>query len=107
MLGLEKKTILSMLTVLFLCFSMSSHASVVPERPTATTMVADFLVVRPVLGIGTLLGGLALAFSSPFSILGGNFEEVKHKMVVKPFNATFKRCLGCSSVHMIDQPSNY
>ena len=57
-------------------------------------MAADILVVRP-LGIVATVGGTVLAIVAlPFSLLGGNTEEVFQYLVVKPAKFTFARPLG-------------
>jgi hypothetical protein len=57
-------------------------------------MAADIVVVRP-LGIVATAGGTILAIVAlPFSLLGGNTNEVFHYMVVKPAKFTFVRPLG-------------
>jgi uncharacterized membrane protein len=57
-------------------------------------MAADILVVRP-LGIVATVGGTVLAIVAlPFSLLGGNTDEVFHYLVVKPAKFTFVRPLG-------------
>jgi uncharacterized membrane protein len=57
-------------------------------------MAADILVVRP-LGIVATVGGTVLAIVAlPFSLLGGNTQEVFQYLVVKPAKFTFVRPLG-------------
>ncbi len=57
-------------------------------------MAADIVVVRP-LGIVATVGGTVLAIVAlPFSLLGGNTEEVFQYLVVKPAKFTFVRPLG-------------
>jgi hypothetical protein len=57
-------------------------------------MAADILVVRP-LGIVATVGGTVLAIVAlPFSLLGGNTQEVFQHLVVKPAKFTFVRPLG-------------
>jgi hypothetical protein len=57
-------------------------------------MAADIVVVRP-LGIIATAGGTVLAIVAlPFSLLGGNTDEVFHHLVVKPAKFTFVRPLG-------------
>ena len=57
-------------------------------------MAADLVVVRP-LGIVATVGGTVLAIVAlPFSLLGGNTQEVFQYLVVKPAKFTFVRPLG-------------
>jgi len=75
------------------------------ERPSPLAMVADALLVRPVL-LGTTIVGTGLyALTLPLTLIGGNAEEVGEQFVVVPFKATFVRCLGCTRKHM-DDPSD-
>jgi hypothetical protein len=68
------------------------------EAPGALAMTADTLVVRPVMFVGTLVGGVLFIVSSPFSALGGNIDESWEVLVNKPFQVTFNRCLGCKRI---------
>jgi len=64
------------------------------EEEKGIRMAADILVVRP-LGIVATVGGTVLAIVAlPFSLLGGNTEEVFQYLVVKPAKFTFVRPLG-------------
>lgn len=72
-----------------------ARAEVIDERPTAPVMVAD-AALRPVMLFATVIGAGAYVISLPFSLMGGNADEVGQKLVVKPFKATFLRCLGCT-----------
>lgn len=75
-----------------------SQAGRIDEPPTPMAMVGD-LMVRPIMAGATLLGtGLFLA-TLPFSLLGGNAGQVGDVLVVKPFQATFLRCLGCTNAN--------
>jgi len=75
-----------------------SHAGRIDEPPTPMAMVGDVLV-RPVMAGATLVGaGLYLA-TLPFSLLGGNAAQAGDVLVVKPFKATFVRCLGCTNAN--------
>ena len=57
-------------------------------------MATDLVLVRP-LGIVATVGGTVLAILAlPFSLLGGNTDEVFDHLVVKPAKFTFVRPLG-------------
>jgi hypothetical protein len=57
-------------------------------------MAADIVLARP-LGFVATVGGTVLAIVAlPFSLLGGNTQEVFQHLVVKPAKFTFVRPLG-------------
>lgn len=65
------------------------------EHPGFFTMTADLVLVRPLM-LGTTLAGSAIFLvSSPFSAIGGNLGQAAQTLVKTPFDATFRRCLGC------------
>lgn len=64
------------------------------EQTSPGVMTVDLLLCRP-LGLVAMLGGTAVfVVSSPFSALGGNFEEAWNSLVVNPAQYTFVRPLG-------------
>ena len=77
--------------------SMSSYADNYhyQERPSAGAMIADVVVARPLLLVGTVIGTGAFLVSLPFSLLGGNAGDAAEALVLEPASATFLRCLGC------------
>lgn len=79
-----------------------SMASTIEERPSGAEMVADVILVRPLMLIATMVGTGAYVVSLPATLLGGNSEEAGKKLVVTPFKATFLRCLGCTKKHAPD-----
>jgi hypothetical protein len=64
------------------------------EAPTAGTMLADTVMVRPLMLIGTAVGVVAFVVTLPFSALGGNVGEAGQTLVVEPAKYTFIRPLG-------------
>lgn len=70
-------------------------AAVLEEDPSAGAMAADLLLVRPLMLVGTVLGGAVWLVSSPFSAAGGNAMQAADTLVVGPAKNTFVRCLGC------------
>jgi hypothetical protein len=64
------------------------------EAPTAGTMLADTVMVRPLMLIGTAVGVVAFVITLPFSALGGNVGEAGRILVVEPAKYTFIRPLG-------------
>lgn len=77
-----------------------AESNVTVERPSAGAMVLDVALARPLLGISTILGVGAFVVTLPFSVIGGNVEEVSEALVVTPFRATVIRCLGCTRRHV-------
>ncbi len=67
------------------------------ENPSFFAMAGDLVVVRPLMLVTTVAGAVVYAVSAPFSAIGGNINQAGKTLVVEPFNATFKRCLGCSA----------
>jgi hypothetical protein len=64
------------------------------EPPTAGTMLADTVLVRPLMLVGTAVGAVAFVVTLPFSALGGNVDEAGRILVVDPAKYTFVRPLG-------------
>lgn len=87
-----------------LCLSLAlilpqgSLANVVKEEPTALAMIADVVLVRPVMLAITAIGSVFFVVSLPFSLIGGNARDAADTLVVQPANNTFVRCLGCTRV---------
>ena len=72
------------------------YANPVNETPSALAMTGDILVARPLLFATTLAGSAVFLVASPLSALGGNLKESGEILVLKPAEATFIRCLGCT-----------
>lgn len=64
------------------------------EEPTAGTMLADTVLVRPLMLVGTVVGVVAFVITLPFSALGGNVDEAGKILVIDPAKYTFIRPLG-------------
>ena len=62
--------------------------------PTAAEIMADALVVRPLMLGVTAIGVGTFLVSLPFSLLGGNVAEVGTTLVMEPARYTFTRPLG-------------
>ncbi|MDT8387259.1 MAG: hypothetical protein RQ736_07075 [Thiogranum sp.] len=62
--------------------------------PSGGEMLADAVMVRPFMLVGTLLTTATFVVSLPFSALGGNVGEAANTLVVKPAAYTFVRPLG-------------
>ena len=89
------------LLVMALCLSPVSALAiddaeiyVFKRDPQGNTMAGDIAIIRPI-SIGCLIVSTgAYLVALPFAALGGNAKETTQKMVVDPFNYTFRRPLG-------------
>lgn len=89
------------LLVMALCLSPVSALAVddteiyvFKREPQGNTMAGDIVIIRPI-AIGCLiLSTAAYVVALPFAALGGNAGDATQKMVVDPFNFTFRRPLG-------------
>ena len=64
------------------------------REPKGNTMAGDIAIIRPI-SIGCLIVSTgAYLVALPFAALGGNAKETTQKMVVDPFNYTFRRPMG-------------
>jgi hypothetical protein len=64
------------------------------EAPTGGTMLADTVMVRPLMLIGTAVGVVTFIVTLPFSALGGNVGDAGQTLVIDPAKYTFIRPLG-------------
>ena len=90
-----RKSALVLATSMSLLGAASVQAAEVEETPSAGAMIGDLLIVRPVMATITQIGTIAYAASLPFSLMGGNTDEVAKTLVVGPAQTTYTRCLGC------------
>ncbi len=67
--------------------------------PTATDMIVDGLVIRPLSLAATIVGSGLFVVTLPFSAIGGNVDEAGQALVADPARATFGNCLGCIPGH--------
>jgi hypothetical protein len=65
------------------------------DEPTASRMVGDALIARPLYAAATAAGMAIFVATLPFSALGGNVDESASQLVVGPARGLFTRCLGC------------
>ena len=71
-----------------------SEIYVFRSEPQGNQMAGDIAIIRPI-AIGCLVvSSAAYVIALPFAALGGNAGAVTQKMVVDPFNYTFRRPLG-------------
>ncbi len=64
------------------------------NQPSAGSMMADLILVRPASLIGTVVTTAVFVASLPFSLLGGNVHEAVEELVIRPAEYTFVRPLG-------------
>jgi hypothetical protein len=84
--------------VLATCLTMPQWAaaqSAVDESPSASAMVGDLLIARPIGAVMTVGGTAAWLVSLPFTLLAGHAGEAAETLMIGPAEATFVRCLGC------------
>jgi len=62
--------------------------------PSGGAMLADAVMIRPVMLVGSAAGVVAFIVTLPFSALGGNVGEAADELVMKPVKYTFVRPLG-------------
>ncbi|MBF0117552.1 MAG: hypothetical protein HQK79_01860 [Desulfobacterales bacterium] len=98
MLNIFKKFIATILTIVFIIGPFATSAIAAAEEPeedaNAGAMAIDFLLVRPLGIVTTIVGGVVFAFSFPFSAVGGNSRDAFNQLVAAPAQFTFKRPLG-------------
>jgi hypothetical protein len=64
------------------------------EKASATEIVGDLFLIRPVWFAFTVLGTGAFVVTSPFTVIGGNIKHAAEVCVVKPAKRTFSYPLG-------------
>ena len=74
--------------------AISSQAQT--EQPSFFAMAGDLVFARPLMLATTVVGAAVFVVSSPFSAAGGNVKDAANTLIKQPFDATFRRCLGCS-----------
>ena len=73
---------------------LAQNPSVKQIEPSAESMTADILLIRPASIIGTAIGLCVYVVSLPFSAAAGNSGQAGQTLVVKPAQYTFNRPLG-------------
>jgi|APLow6443716910_1056828.scaffolds.fasta_scaffold143537_1 hypothetical protein len=92
----KESTIFLLVAALLLIPLASAHAQdpLDEKEITGSMMVADFILVRPVGFVATIIGTALFALSLPFSGPGGNLQSAADMMVIAPARFTFHRALG-------------
>ena len=88
--------ILMILTLIVIPFGSSALAQEYFEtkEPDGGEMLYDFVVVRPIGIVATVVGSVFYVLSLPFSALAGNVDDAGGKLVKDPYRFTFQRPLG-------------
>ncbi|HEB80996.1 MAG TPA: multidrug transporter [Chromatiales bacterium] len=71
-----------------------SYSGLGGNQPSAGSMVADLILVRPASLIGTVVTTAVFLVSLPFSLIGGNVHAAAEELVIRPAEYTFVRPLG-------------
>lgn len=103
-MNLFRRASVATMLIVFFSASLPTHAAIeimedgLNDRPTASAALSDSAVARPLMAAATVGGAAVFAATLPFSILGGNVKESAKTLVLDPADATFRRCLGCTTV---------
>lgn len=93
---------LLLISCVVLAFGVKAQAVeyTVQGQATASSMLADIFVARPLGVISTATGTAVFIVSLPFSALGHNVDTALDEMVIRPVKFTFTRPLGV----FVEQP---
>ena len=86
--------IIMITTIIIVPFSRSAYAEENMGEPSSFDYFIDALVWRPVGFCATIMGTGLFIIYLPLSIPGKSVSKSKEKLVVAPFDFTFKRPLG-------------
>ena len=85
---------LAMSNMLFVSSASAGMYDAVEPEPSGGAMLADMVLIRPAMLVGTAVGLVSFIVTLPFSALGGNVDQAGKKMVLEPAKYTFVRPLG-------------
>ena len=74
--------------------ALAQNPSAKGIQPTAESMAADTVLLRPAGLIGMVVGACVWVVALPFSWLGDNVGEATDALIVQPAKYTFNRPLG-------------
>lgn len=86
--------LLAVSSIMFTATAMAAPYNQINSKPSGGAMLADTLLVRPAMLVGTALGVVTFIATLPFSALGGNVDEAAKSLVLEPAEYTFIRPLG-------------
>lgn len=103
-MNMFRRASVATMLVAFVSASLPAHAAIeiiedgLNDRPNVSATITDSGIARPLMAAATVGGVAVFAATLPFSILGGNVKESAKTLVLDPADATFRRCLGCTTV---------
>ncbi|UCD87260.1 MAG: hypothetical protein JSV01_05745 [Desulfobacterales bacterium] len=93
-----KRSLVLVMVVVFVCttpgFSALAWDARVQDEASAESMIADFLLLRPLGIAATGVGSVFFVVSLPFSAPTGSLKTAFDKLVAEPASFTFARPLG-------------
>ncbi len=96
--GWKKRPLVFLIVASLVLFASTFPAAAAGEHPgeeiTTESIMADFMLLRPLGVAASVVGTGFFLVSLPFSVLGGNTKMVFEKTVAEPFRFTFFRPLG-------------
>jgi hypothetical protein len=95
---LAKQSMVVFLSVSLVLFSLvgqaAAQAEIEAREPGGERMAYDAVVLRPLGLCGTVVGAALFVVTLPFTALTGTVDKASEKMVVAPYEFTFKRPVG-------------
>jgi hypothetical protein len=89
-------TLVASVLLLLALVPVARADSMAVTQPSELAIVGDIAIARPLLIAITGAGMVVYTVTLPFSILGGNEDEMAEKLVRAPARSAFLRCLGCT-----------
>ena len=90
-----KRTVAFLLTAIMLSVAaIPAGAATIKQEPSSTAVVYDVLLMRPLGLVATTVGTAMFIVALPFTIPSRSVKVAADKLVVAPFNFTFRRPIG-------------
>jgi hypothetical protein len=93
-----KRSLVVFLVVAIVCtttgFSALAGGGIMLDEASAESMIADFVLLRPLGIVATGVGSVFFVASLPFSWPTGSLDAAFDKLVAEPASFTFARPLG-------------
>lgn len=90
-----KRTVAFLLTAIMLSVAaIPAGAAAIKQEPSSTAVVYDVLLMRPLGLVATTVGAAMFIVGLPFTIPSRSVKVAADKLVVAPFNFTFRRPIG-------------
>ncbi len=94
----SKRLLVLVMAVILICtstgFSAFAQGPKVQDVASGESMIADFVLLRPLGIVATAVGAAFYVVSLPFSLPTGSAGTAWEKLVVEPASFTFTRPLG-------------